>query len=926
MIVEFRVLGPVDASIDGRTVALGPARQRCVLAALLVDVNRVVLVDQLIDRVWGENRPYRVRGTLHSYLSRLRKVLGDDPRITQQSGGYLLAADESTVDLHRFRRLVGDARTAADERALVLFEQALELWRGEAFAGLDVPWLARVRAELERERTAAVLDHIEVALRLGLHATVLPKLSTVAGENPLDERLAGQLMLALYRSGRQAEAQAHYQVTRTRLAEELGTDPSAALRQLHHQILTADPALSPPTGKAAPVGRSAVPRQLPPPPGSFIGREDELDQLTAALDVRAGSTVVISAVRGAGGIGKTWLVLQWAYQNLARFPDGQLHVNLRGFDPTGQPAKPETALRGFLDALGVESAAIPLDPDAQGALYRSLVADRRMLIVLDNARDTNQVTPLLPGSPTCTVLITSRNALAGLVTTQGARPVALDVLAHDDAVALLVKHLGTARVAADPAATDELIRRCAGLPLALGIVAGRAATHPDLTLAALAEELCDHAGRLDALDTGEAMLNLRAVFSWSYDALTPDAAALFGLLGLAPGPDFSVAAAASLTSLPVSRTAALMRELESAHLVQQPTPGRFRTHDLMRLYATEQARLSHTEEGLTAALRRLVDHYVHTGHAADKLLNPHRPPVEVGEPVDGSQVQVMADQVAAQNWFTAEHPNLLAAQQLVADRAWHTCAWQLAWVTHTYHWRRGQLHDNLAVWRIALAACEQMGDVESQTWAHRLLGYACVRVGLREDAMTHLKQALALAERTDDIRGQADARRGLAWALEQQGEDRLALEHAKPALELYEKVGQPAWVAWTLNQMGWYEAKLGEYENARAHCEAALDLYRVHTDHQGEANTLDSLGYIAHRTGELGRALDYYQQALALFRDLGHTYLEADTLDHLALTQVELGRLEAARRTWQRALELYEAQHRTTAAERVRSHLADTSP
>jgi DNA-binding SARP family transcriptional activator len=451
MTIEFRLLGDVEAAADGRLLAVGHLRQRCVLVALLVDANRVVPVDQLVDRVWADRPPQRARESLRSYVSRLRQVLSTaDVAITRRPGGYVLTVDPMVVDLHRFDDLIGRARTTGDdELAAALVSEALDLWRGEAFAGLDTPWLNTVRENLQRRRMVALLDRFDLALRCGHHVALLPDLFAIAAENPMDERLAGQLMLALYRCGRQADALETYHAMRLRLADELGADPGPALQLMYRQILTADAALATPA-RTVPAGSQVpVPRQLPAPPRSFTGRRAELAELNKLMDEQPdrGATMLIWAIGGTGGVGKTWLGLRWAHDNLERFPDGQLYIDMRGFDPASEPLSPEAAVRGFLDALGVPPAAVPTEPDAQVGLYRSLVAGRRMLVVVDNARDTTQVAPLLPGAPTCTVLVTSRRHLTSLVTGHGARPMALDVLTAVEARQLLTDQLGADRVA-----------------------------------------------------------------------------------------------------------------------------------------------------------------------------------------------------------------------------------------------------------------------------------------------------------------------------------------------------------------------------------------------------------------------------------------------------------------------------------------------
>lgn len=512
MTVKFGLLGTTEARIDGLLVEdLGHPRQRHVLAALLIGANRPVPAKQLIDRVWAGRPPQRALGTLYSCISRLRRALAPasrDVRIARQAGGYLLTVDPSAVDLHHFRRLVVRAGAAhRDERAADLLERALGLWRGEAFAAADTPWFNALRAVAHQERLAAELDLADIRLRRGDHARLLPELSARAQQHPLDERVAGQLMTALYRSGRAAEALDLYQAVRRRLADEPGIDPGPALRQLHQQVLTAAPVLATPAVR--PATRSApsptpVPRQLPAPPLLFTGRTRELGLLDSPFGPSTGQahSVVILAIGGVGGIGKTWLALHWAHENLERFPDGQLYVDLRGSTPLGEPVQPRTAVRGFLDALGADPATVPADPDAQAALYRGLTAGKRLLIVLDNARDTAQVAPLLPGSPTCTVIVTSRRRLAGLAVAHGARPLILDTLTDTEARRLLTRYLGTDRVAAEPEGVTALLDHCAGLPLAIGVLAARATTSPGVRLTELAAELHEEQTRGTSGTTG----------------------------------------------------------------------------------------------------------------------------------------------------------------------------------------------------------------------------------------------------------------------------------------------------------------------------------------------------------------------------------------------------------------------------------------
>jgi DNA-binding SARP family transcriptional activator/tetratricopeptide (TPR) repeat protein len=835
MAMEFRLLGDVEVRIGGQPIDPGHARQRAVLAVLLTEVNRVVPSDQLIDRVWGERRlPADPPSTLQTYMSILRRVLSPARHvtITRQSAGYKLTADPETVDLHRFSDLIARARAAKSEHdAFSLFGEALSLWRGEPFAGLDAPWFNGVRATLIRERHAARLDLTDIQLRRGQHAALLTELAAQASEHPLDERIAGQYMLALNRSGRQADALALYRQVRQCLAEEIGVDPGPPLQRLHQQILTADPVIAAPADASTGSAPPAVPRQLPTPLRLFTGRAPEMARLTAALnsDGEAHHAVVISAIGGTGGIGKTALALQWAHQHLDQFPDGQLWVDLRGFDPSGEPLSTQAALHGFLVALGVPSAAIPPGLQAQSGLYRSLLAGKRMLVVLDNAAGTSQVLPLLPGSAGCAALVTSRSHLVGLVTACGALSVDLGILTEREAHELLARQLGDAPLAAEPEAAAELLARCGGLPLAVSVVAARAAAHPGFPLAALVADLRDATTCLDALDTGDAEVSVREVLSWSCRRLEPRAATMFGLLGLAPGPDISVAAAASLSALPIPQARAVLQNLENVSLVQQHAPGRYRMHDLVRLYAAEQVGRPQPQGGRTAALLRVMDFYLHTAFAGDRLLHPNRQPIDLGQPVDGCIPQQHGEAAAALAWFDSEHENLRAAQTAAAEHGWYTRTWQLAWAMNAFHTFRGYFRERIITWQAGLAAAEHLGQPVMQSLAHGWLGQACAHAGRHDEAVGHIARAITLAENSGDTASQAHGYLQLSrvWGL--QGKHIEALSQAVRALPLFQALGHLGWEAQALNEIGWHQAHLGQFNEARASCEAALALYhRLH--------------------------------------------------------------------------------------------------
>ncbi|GAB2810080.1 AfsR/SARP family transcriptional regulator [Lentzea nigeriaca] len=918
MAVEIVLLGEVSARVDGRPVDLGPSRQRCVLAALAVDAGRLVPADRLVERVWGADTPRRGRATLHSHVSRLRKAFGGALAVVHRSDGYVLEVEaDQTVDLLRFQALRDRARRADGASQVAPLTEALALWHGEPFSGVSGEWVEGERDRWQQERWAAEHDLTDVLLRLGQGEELVAELSARAARHPLDERVAGQFMLALHRAGRTADALAHYRHVWDRLAEDLGTDPGAALQELHQRILDTDPAL---TSPAAALGaRTApVPRQLPAPPRWFTGRAAELARLDETL---AGiNTVLISAIGGAGGIGKTWLALRWAHQHAERFPDGQLFVDLRGFNPTEEPMAPESAMRGFLDALGVDSGRIPPALDAQAALFRSLVADRRMLIVLDNAATAEQVVPLLPGSPACTVLVTGRTRLVSLLDRHGARHLQLDALPGAEARALLAARLGAGRVAAEPAAVDELVELCGGYPLALSITARNAVTRPGTPLAEVAAELRELGLATLDHDTDPAA-SLPAVLSWSLRRLTGEQRTVFGLLGVAPGPDTTLPAVAALTGLASARARKALAALEEASLLERQPGGRYAMHDLVRAYAATTAHDLPDDER-EAALVRVMDFCLHTACAADRLLEPQRPLVQPDPPAAGVHPLPLADTAAATTWLRAERATFLATQRVAASLRRHHVVWHLAWALNTFHLRQAHRHDGIAAWRAALEAAAHLPDTPFfRTCAHRHLGYACAQLGLREEAATHLDQALSLAAQQNDATEQAHTHLILTYVREGWGDSRKALEHARQALDHYQSLGNPLWEAEALNAAGWCAAQLGDLDSARDHCGAALALQRHHRFTEGEATTLDSLGLIAHRAGDHRQALDHYDEALARYRTLGNAYQVANTLENLGHPHAAIGQDDQARKTWQEALELFREQGRDNDAERVRRQL-----
>jgi DNA-binding SARP family transcriptional activator/tetratricopeptide (TPR) repeat protein len=910
MAFGFRILGSIGAQVDGAAVDLGHPRQRAVLGVLLAEANKVVSTDQLLECVWGEQPPKRGRETVYNYLSRLRAALrstAGEVRLDRRSGGYLLAVDEQAVDVHRFRHLLSQARnTRDDQRAVELFEQAARLWRNEPLSGLDTPWATGLRATLDNERMAAELDYVDSALRCGRHTELLPSLFARAAQYPLDERVAGQTMVALYRSGRQADALEHYQRLRHRLADELGTDPGRDVQDLHQRILTADPSLAMPGAVSvlAP-GVGVVPRQLPAAVVHLVGRVHELAALTAQVDAAAGAgTVVITSVGGTAGIGKTALAVYWAHQVRDRFPDGQLYVNLRGFDPEAQPADPADVVRVFLTSLGISPQRIPPDVEAQIALYRSLLGGKRILVVLDNARDAHQVRPLLPGTAGAVVLVTSRNQLSGLVAMDGAHPIRLDLLTEDEALELLARRIGPGPVAAEPDAAQQIITQCARLPLALTIAATRAA-QTGFPLTTLAAELAEASQRLDVLSADDPTSEVRAVFSCSYHALTPPAARLFRLLGLHPGPDISAAAAASLAALPPPQVREMLAELTRASLLTEHAPGRYLFHDLLRLYATDQANSTDPEQQRHDAVHRILDHYLHTAHTAARQLEAARDPHAPPPPQPNVTPENAADHERAQAWYITEQAVLLAAVHHATATGFVTHTWQLARNLATFLDRRGHWHHLADIGAAALAAADQLTNPAAQGIAHRILARAHFRLGRFNDADTHLHHALDLFDRTGDLVRQADTHIEIARLRNRQGPAAIneALNHVQQAEILHRATGDQLGQAQVLNATGWNHARRGQHAQAVVCLERAIPQLQEFDDGEGQIIAWESLGYAHHHLNNHAKAVTCYRHALDICHDVHDRYFEAVVLDRLGDTHHIVRDPDAARDAWQHALD-----------------------
>ncbi|HET7012447.1 MAG TPA: tetratricopeptide repeat protein, partial [Streptosporangiaceae bacterium] len=594
----------------------------------------------------------------------------------------------------------------------------------------------------------------------------------------------------------------------------------------------------------------------------------------------------------------------WAHQVAERFPDGQLYVNLRGFSPGGQPAEPGEAISGFLDGLGAPRAGLPDSVPAQAALYRSLLAGKRVLILLDNAKDAEQVRPLLPGSPGCLAIVTSRNDLASLVAAHAAHPVSLDLLTPAEASDLLVRRLGEARVASEPEALGEIMDRCARLPLALAIAAARAAVRPTFPLAAIAAELGDATAALDPFSDTDPATDVRAVFSWSCQALSDDAARLFRLLGLHPGPDISVNAAASLVGLPSGAARQLLAELAHANLLLEYAPARYSLHDLLRAYATELTHSHDSAQERQAATQRVLDYYLHVALAAAGLLHPHRAPIAIAPAQPGVTTERLPDTEEALAWFTAEHRTLLAVDDLALELGFDAHAWQLAWTMSDFLGWSGRWPDHHAVHRNALQAAERSGQKDALAYCHRGLGMATAGLGYRDDARRHYERALHQFGEIGDHSGQGTTHIGLAGLCEANGDYAGALRHSQHAHDHYQAAGQPVGQARALNGIGLFHAKLGDYRQALPRCQQALAVLQELGDTVGAAYTMDSVAYIHLQLGDQHQAIVAYRQARALYREAGESEGEAEALTLLGDIHHGNGDVDAARHAWRQALDI----------------------
>lgn len=827
--MEFRLLGAVSVATENGELALGPAKRSSVLAALLLRPNTAVSVDQLIAALWEEEPPTHARSVLHSHVSRLRALLsGSDAAaygvdLATQGSAYTLHMPESLLDAHRFEELVALAkaqRNPAD--SVLMLREALALWQGPALTGtVASPPLRAAAQALEELRLTSVEALAEAYGELGEHVTAAAVLRTEAVANPLHEPLTAALMMSLYRAGRQSDALDWYHRTRTLLADELGVDPGHRLTEAYTVILRAKE--PPPVEEEREqqeqrpkpaTGRPEAPELLPRPPRGFTGRREELALLTSAT---AAPDAPVCLVTGPAGVGKTALAVHWAHEHRTAFPDGRLFADLQGFSDTPSPETPEV-LREFLVALGVPARQIPETGAAMGALYRSLTADRRLLVVLDNAGGSEQVRPLLPGGDRCATVVTSRHRLGGLVATDAARPVALTHLPAPDSAALLAAVLGEERVAAEPEAAERLAGLCDGLPLALRVTAARLAGQPQWTLTAMAGELADEQRRLSLLDIEDTSVS--AALRLTVQQLPDKAARMFRFLGVHTGPDLDGYTAGALARTSHGQAAAALERLAAAHLVTESAPGRYTLHDLVRLYARQLAPDTDPE-----ALPRLLDHYLYTALAATAAAEPGSQPC-CAPPSDARRppaVREFESRSAAMAWYEAERGNLLGAVAAAAATGAHDRAWRLA-----------LLQWPLILWRVrdsweplldqALVSAEHEADDDARSRTLALLGWVLHEEGRDAEALIHLEKAPELAARSGHVLSESIACVNLAVVLSRSGESDRAGHLLTRAWTLARRARHPSTESLALQHLAGHCLNTGAYQEAEEYALRGLEL------------------------------------------------------------------------------------------------------
>ncbi|WP_189269629.1 AfsR/SARP family transcriptional regulator [Streptomyces fuscichromogenes] len=908
---------------------LGPPKQQSVLALLSVQAGQPVPLHEIIDALWGDNPPDRAVNVVHRHVGALRRLL--EPGLTQRSaahvlvraaGGYRLNVPEEALDLSQFRKLRDAGQGALHDKrpgkATDLLVKALSLWRGSTAAGLPHQLRSNsVFAGVDAEYFRAVQVAAAAALNARRTSAVLPLLRHAAHVDPLNETLQASLIRVLAAEGQTAQALEHYHSVRSQLMTELGVDAGPELRAAQTHVLLNTEAVAESTSVRAtkidpPAGKSfssVRPAQLPASPHVLTGRRAEIEQLDALLLSSASTAPAISAIGGAPGVGKTAIALHWAHRNAHRFPDGQLYINLRGYDPAGEPLTPSMIICYFLESFGIPGERIPPSLDSQIALYRSLLAGRRCLIVLDNARNAEQVRPLLPGNPDCVTIITSREQMAGLVVSAGAHLLTVDLFTVAESLEFLSNKIGEARVTQDRNSALAIVRHCGRLPITLAIVCARAASRPIAPLADIAAELEESRDSLRAFTVdGESdpITDTRSVFSWSYHALTDQAAEVFRRLWMSPAHNVSLQTAVSLAGLPVRTMRQVMSELDRAHLWSEHKSGHYSTHDLLRVFSRELSRSNDSDQDLGQARQRLYDHYLHTAYNASSVINTHRDHPVVLPYVPGTQVIHFTDTEHAADWLHHEMPALQTIATSSESYDTRGQAWRMAAILELIFDRSGRRKEQIDIQSAALFAAQCIGDTRGQAHMHRSLGFALGRTNQNAQAENHLNKALAMFAETGDVLGEALTHRYMAFVTNAKGDHRTACSHYGKAASLYERINHMVGVASVVNEVGWTRILMQDFQGALEDCRRAIDIARKAGNRNVEAASWDSLGVAYHRLGKKPESLYSLHRALAIYRELADAYLIADTLVHIGDTHSSDSPGEA-RKAWTDAVDILDS-------------------
>ena len=913
--VRIGLLGPVRAWLDNSEVPVGPPRQQALLAVLATNANQVVSKSELIDAIWGTEPPASANGSVHTYVAGLRRALEPARKsfqvLVSAGSGYTLQLDPYDIDAEQFTQRRQAARrmlaTGDREGALAELDRALRLWAGTPLGSVGGPFADIERQRLLELRLDVVEERADVLLGLNRSGELVSELTRMLDDNPLRESTRALLIRALHQQGKKAEALAIYRSGAKLLDDRLGVEPGPVLRQLHDTLLDVD------TPVERPNSLRVVPSQLPHDTRRFTGRGEELRRLDGLLpavgESTAGGTVVITTIEGTAGIGKTSLAVHWSHQVRASFPDGQLYLNLRGFDVTDKPVSPHDALFTLLSAFRVPSEKIPGTTRERSTLLRDIMSGRRLLIVLDNAVSTEQVTPLLPANQSCVVLVTSRNRLDGLVATGDGRQLTLGLFDDVDSAALLASYLDQDRIEEERVAFEELLKLCAGLPLALSIVGARAWCSPNLPLAQFVDELRDAHFRLDALDTGDdSSSNVRAVFSWSYDALSPAAARMFRLLGLHDGPDMSWQAAGALADVTAREAKEHLDELTRAHLLELREDGRYQFHDLLRVYALERATSDESEQERGAAVRRAIDWYLHAANSTDKKMMAYKPIHDILPAPEHWAFPEIADANAARSWFAAEETNLVAAVRRAVDLGEHGVAWRLPqtlssfWYVFNKRWElwREMLH-------ISLEHAILDGSVFGEASAYSSLGVIHNDLRRYDEAVEYYQKAIDLFPQIEHRWLAGITYNALGNTYVNLGQFADAMEYLRDAAEVFEEIGNLWGRAWALQGTASAYNAMGENDKALEYGVRTLEAWRVVEYVHGVGSGLNLLGQIHMARGDFEAAVSYFDEAVQARKSINDRFGIANALKGRAVAQLRCGRVDEARASYQEALPILTA-------------------